>query len=323
MHFKVKARVLLELGAELISSDEIAIYELVKNGVDAGSNKIDLRIKVALTFTAYKTMQARLKNIGPRSLTEEDVESQLIPLLAVGVEDEITNEFRTILLQTSTSERLKKLRAFYCKHCYIEIEDWGHGMTVGEIDQRFLTIGTSHRASRTAAAGESRPLGEKGIGRLSCMRLGHRLAIRTIRNTEPNYAVLDVDWSVLVGDLDLDLDKFEVFAVSGEPKTTDKSQGTLVRIEDLQSDWTLDSVNRLIDKELAKLQNPFDRDLGRASRCHAAELDEDSVWVTNAIACNWSSNSIGRCCQRLGGHCCRPAVRSDSIPITDYRPRVN
>ena len=35
--FKVSARTVLELGAELISSDIIAFYELVKDAFDAGS----------------------------------------------------------------------------------------------------------------------------------------------------------------------------------------------------------------------------------------------------------------------------------------------
>ena len=35
--FKVSARTVLELGSELISSDAIAFYELIKNGVDAGT----------------------------------------------------------------------------------------------------------------------------------------------------------------------------------------------------------------------------------------------------------------------------------------------
>jgi len=46
MHFK--ARVLLELGAELISSDAVAIYELVKNSLDAHSEDVDINIDVAM-----------------------------------------------------------------------------------------------------------------------------------------------------------------------------------------------------------------------------------------------------------------------------------
>ena len=37
MSFRVAARTLLHLGAELISSDAVAFYELIKNGFDAGS----------------------------------------------------------------------------------------------------------------------------------------------------------------------------------------------------------------------------------------------------------------------------------------------
>ena len=36
MNFSFEARTLLELGKELISSDEVALYELIKNAVDAG-----------------------------------------------------------------------------------------------------------------------------------------------------------------------------------------------------------------------------------------------------------------------------------------------
>jgi len=40
MHFKVAARTIFHLGAELISSDAIAFYELIKNAFDARS-KLD------------------------------------------------------------------------------------------------------------------------------------------------------------------------------------------------------------------------------------------------------------------------------------------
>ena len=42
MAFKVAARTILELGAELISSDAVALYELVKNSVDAESEWVRL-----------------------------------------------------------------------------------------------------------------------------------------------------------------------------------------------------------------------------------------------------------------------------------------
>ena len=44
MNFRVAARTLLQLGAELISSDEVAFFELVKNAFDAGSPRADIDV---------------------------------------------------------------------------------------------------------------------------------------------------------------------------------------------------------------------------------------------------------------------------------------
>lgn len=57
--FKFAARTLLELGKELISSDEVALYELIKNGVDAGSQRIEIEAAVVLTHTNYVATRGR------------------------------------------------------------------------------------------------------------------------------------------------------------------------------------------------------------------------------------------------------------------------
>ena len=49
MSFKITARTLLHLGAELISTDSIALFELVKNAFDARSeNGVSISVKVIL-----------------------------------------------------------------------------------------------------------------------------------------------------------------------------------------------------------------------------------------------------------------------------------
>src|ERR1700752_644072 len=56
--FKVSARTVLELGSELISSDIIALYELIKNGFDAGTkNGVEIRFNVVLRRNALLTLQ--------------------------------------------------------------------------------------------------------------------------------------------------------------------------------------------------------------------------------------------------------------------------
>lgn len=54
MPFKVAARAILELGVELISSDAVAIYELVKNAIDAKSpDGVTIDLTIALTHNVY------------------------------------------------------------------------------------------------------------------------------------------------------------------------------------------------------------------------------------------------------------------------------
>jgi hypothetical protein len=69
MSFRVAARTILELGAELISSDGIALYELIKNAMDARSRRVRIDVQVALTRTAYQLLDDELAT-HPGSIAE-------------------------------------------------------------------------------------------------------------------------------------------------------------------------------------------------------------------------------------------------------------
>ena len=58
MSFKFAARTILELGKELISSDEVALYELIKNAVDAGSPRMEIIINVQMRHSDYRQVVA-------------------------------------------------------------------------------------------------------------------------------------------------------------------------------------------------------------------------------------------------------------------------
>ena len=57
MSFRVAARTLLQLGAELISSDGIAFFELVKNAFDASSPRADIDVVIRLDHDVYETQR--------------------------------------------------------------------------------------------------------------------------------------------------------------------------------------------------------------------------------------------------------------------------
>ena len=58
MSFTFSARALLGLGKELISSDDVALYELIKNAVDAQSDsqstRLEITVNVQLRYSDYR-----------------------------------------------------------------------------------------------------------------------------------------------------------------------------------------------------------------------------------------------------------------------------
>ena len=58
--FKVAARTILQLGSELISSDSIAFYELIKNGFDAGSERVEVEFLIRIPGDQWDDCHAAL-----------------------------------------------------------------------------------------------------------------------------------------------------------------------------------------------------------------------------------------------------------------------
>ena len=61
MGFRFAARTIIELGKELISSDEVALYELLKNSIDAQSERVEIVLNVCLKSSDYREAIARIR----------------------------------------------------------------------------------------------------------------------------------------------------------------------------------------------------------------------------------------------------------------------
>lgn len=203
--FKVTARTILELGSELISSDAIAFYELIKNGIDAGSkNGVSINFEIVLGRRDYQESKSQILSAleggeGDKVLDLNELKAVISGKLNTEAgllwdrAKELLDEAETYATLLEALEEIDTLNS-------ITISDTGSGMSLSELDTVFLVIGTSSRKSEIDAAiasGRSRApfLGEKGIGRLSAMRLGDRLAVRTTRTTDETYSLIDIDWS--------------------------------------------------------------------------------------------------------------------------------
>ena len=140
-------------------------------------------------------------------------------------------------------------------------------MSLTELNTVFLVIGTSSRKSEidsAVASGASHTpfLGEKGIGRLSAMRLGDGLSVRTAKATDKSYNLIDIDWSAF-DDASKMIEDIEVKPKRGSKKDEPDFSGTDVKITKLNADWSENRVDRLAIDDFSLLVNPLGKVSGQ------------------------------------------------------------
>ena len=261
--FKICARTVLELGAELISSDVIAFYELIKNAFDAGSpTGAEVHFEVALRRNDYlKFRHLATEGLADVERLKMDVSNALD---RSALQDSLNRFLKAIHEAEDLTEFVKALDHAYAVENRIIVSDQGAGMSRQDLIDNYLVIGTASRkraidaALANPAAGDGRPpyLGEKGIGRLSAMRLGDRLTVATAQKGDKRLNLLRIDWSAF-GDLDAMLDEIDVVPEAGDVKLDRDWSGTRLMIESLTADWTSDLVKYLGEHHFARLTDPF------------------------------------------------------------------
>ncbi len=243
--FRVKARALLELGSELISSDIIAFYELIKNGFDAGSKTgVDIRFEIVLSRRAHRRLSRVIRANRTRPSDAADL-ADLADLVRteLGADAGRLYDDACAWLDAakSTNDLAQVLDRIYGLN-RVTISDKGTGMSEKELTSLFLVIGTPSRKKdieRALANGSTTApyLGEKGIGRLSAMRLGDYLEVWTTPSEDSHWHRLDIDWTEFA-DLDAMVDEIRIEPYPGAKKRERKRSGTDIRISHLASDWT-------------------------------------------------------------------------------------
>jgi signal transduction histidine kinase len=269
LNFRVNARTVLELGSELISSDIIAFYELIKNAFDAGSkNGADIRFRIAMRRNDYVRLRDDASAVLRLKASKTERTEQLTDLIArakakinPSVGGDAAGKFGAAIGAASDLEDfIGLLDACYDEHNSIEISDAGSGMTISEITNNFLTLGTPARKREVdrilSQGGSKTPLGEKGIGRLSAMRLGHLLKMETARAEDSHWNLLDIDWRAFE-DLDLMIEDIKIVPRKGARKTNAKAHGTSLILGGLLEDWTEKRLRQFADYEFARLTDPF------------------------------------------------------------------
>jgi len=285
MAFEFKARVLLELGAELISSDAVALFELVKNSLDAKSPSVEIDIRVGMQHSTYVQLLELLEGYaldedlhGTSDFVADSFNDTVLNALDAQATDWSRDAFTEAYGTPATLEEATgSLKEAYVQSGRISVKDVGDGMSARELKANYLTVGTPDRLNQkkelTARAigtgsrlhftgtSERIPLGEKGIGRFSAMRLGHFVRVRTKKAGERSWNRLAMDWRPAFADPTLDASDprldFQPETVACRSSSEHADQGTTIYIRDMQSDWSHEKVVRIVNNDLAKLADPF------------------------------------------------------------------
>ena len=277
MHFRVAARTILHLGAELISSDDIALYELIKNAFDAGSRRVDINAVIRIPHDAHTELRARLEEEIEREKPVKGKKQQpdviIVDVLQEQIISQIDNSAPDADIyqeQVQEATSLEELQYLLEEANYIEIIDTGEGMSLKDLNDIYLTIGTRSRLEqrenqRQHVAGKGgktassvKPiLGEKGVGRLSAMRLGNRLFVKTSKKGESRWNVLEIDWSLFSHESEDLIEDIEITPKHGEVKEDANISGTTIYISSLTSGWTEGKLTTIANYEFSKLTDPF------------------------------------------------------------------
>ncbi|MBP2297069.1 sensor histidine kinase [Azospirillum rugosum] len=265
--FRITARTVLELGAELISSDIIAFYELIKNGFDAiqrsgvdGSRKgVDVRFDIVLPRVLFLRLKEKVSR---RQGKVEELKKAILDAFLPGASEGARTLYRRTIEQASDHRTLlKALNEAQATLNTITVSDRGAGMSMKDLRDAFLVIGTASRKREVEAAlavgsKEAPFLGEKGIGRLSAMRLGERLRVETAKADDSSLNLLMIDWREF-SNIDAMLDEIKVEPKAGGLKPDPAWSGTNIIIQDLLENWTDARVREMCGYEFARLTDPM------------------------------------------------------------------
>ncbi len=252
--FRIAARALRHLGGELITSDDVALNELIKNAFDARSPRVRVEISASVDLSALELIEEQVLS---NELSNDDAAERVRKAISVDLPTEeraqIVADAKSCLSRHEFSIFLKGLK----KQQYILVEDKGCGMGRQDLSDRFLVIGTPGKLKEKmkASAGDAMLLGEKGIGRLSMMRLGDKAVVKSTRANDSHWHKIEFNWSEF-DDPDLYLDQVSV-EVKESGESTVNEQGTRVLITDLAANWTQEKVELFIQRYMRRLQDPF------------------------------------------------------------------
>lgn len=134
----------------------------------------------------------------------------------------------------------------------IVIEDDGVGMLPQQIVSAWLVLGSSSKTSDQKTKKGRFPAGNKGLGRLAALRMGHEVALSSVSaKSKGTESSLRIDWSSYEN-----AQTVENVAIEISKKKVRKKQGTVIRLKGLRAAVGVSEVRKLA-RSLVLLSDPF------------------------------------------------------------------
>ena len=271
MGFKIAARALRQLGAELITSDHIALNELIKNALDAKSKRVCIRVNNPF-LVDKESLANKLAIIRPEehanqiALNITDSNSLILEKYDFYFNEELRKNEIAVHSFSSLEKKKKKeliinsLDFLYNYFCSMDIEDQGNGMDSNILENAFLVIGTPNKWLIKDT--DTPLLGEKGVGRLSMMRLGRYASVMSTVSGCPDQYLINFDWEKY-NDPNLFLEDINVNVETLKDSVEEDKKGTTIKIRELYDFWDEQKLKSFINEYLRRLQNPFNKNKKR------------------------------------------------------------
>lgn len=145
----------------------------------------------------------------------------------------------------------------------ITIKDDGYGMTLTDVRDKWMVIGTSSKRKERISPSpfNRRCVGEKGIGRFAVDKLGSKVNIITKKTGEAQWLKVEVDWN-RYSKL-METDEISLFtdienSYSYFPADDIQESGTSLVITDVREPWVKGDIEHFIN-ESARITSPFVR----------------------------------------------------------------
>lgn len=146
-------------------------------------------------------------------------------------------------------------------HSKIIIKDDGIGMTLNDIKNKWMVIGTYNKRKELFSPKpyQRRHIGEKGIGRFAVDKLGQCVRIKTKQKNDKKELVVTINWQTYQDFAENIQTKLKLFTDIENEYIYQEStfeKGTILEILLPREIWTLDDVERAY-KELSRIVSPF------------------------------------------------------------------